>query len=145
MHETAQRLGAEIKNSDPNHQKSLYRVCYQPYVVPKTIGSITLKLLAYPWYLLKPPYECKIIALSWGAEMKNSDSNHPKALYRVYYPPYVVPKTVGRIMFTLLTSPWCPSKFPYQCIKIPLFWGLKWRTQTLTIQIRFTGYITNPM
>jgi len=41
-------LGAELKNSDLNHQKSLYMVCYQPYVVSKTVGSITLKLLAYP-------------------------------------------------------------------------------------------------
>jgi len=37
--------------------------------------------------------------------MKNPDSNHPKALYRVYYPPNVVPKIVGSIMFKLLASP----------------------------------------
>jgi len=27
--------------------------------------------------------------------MKNSDPNHPKALYMVYYPAHLVPKTVG--------------------------------------------------
>src|SRR6218665_29486 len=45
------------------------------------------------------------IALSWWAETKNSDPNHPKALYRVYYPPYVIPKTVGCLTLKLLGYP----------------------------------------
>jgi len=42
-----------MKNSDPNHPKVLYRVYYPPYVIPKTVGGITLKLLGYPCYLIK--------------------------------------------------------------------------------------------
>ena len=37
-----------MKNSDPNHPKALYRVYYAPYVVPKTVDDIALKLLGYP-------------------------------------------------------------------------------------------------
>ena len=37
--------------------------------------------------------------------MKNSDPNHPKALYRVYYPFNLVPKTIGGIALKLLGYP----------------------------------------
>ena len=37
-----------MKNSDPNHPKSFYRVYYPPHVVPETVGGITLKLLGNP-------------------------------------------------------------------------------------------------
>jgi len=36
-----------MKDSDPNHPKAPFRVYYPPYVVPKTVGGITLKLLGY--------------------------------------------------------------------------------------------------
>src|SRR6218665_2497722 len=99
-----------MKNSDPNHPKVLYRVYYPPYVIPKTVGGVTLKLLGYPCYLIKIQYNCIVlqcmkIALRWGAEMKNSDPNHPKVLYRVYYPPYVIHKRVGGITIKLLGYP----------------------------------------
>ena len=42
-----------MKNSDPNHPKALFRVYYTPYVIPKTVGGVTLKLLGYPCYLIK--------------------------------------------------------------------------------------------
>ena len=45
-----------------------------------------------------------------GAEMKNSDPNHPKAPFMVYYPPFVVPKAVGGMTFKLLSSLWYPVK-----------------------------------
>ena len=39
--------------------------------------------------------------------MKNSDPNHPQALYRVYYPPYiyVVPRTIGGVTRKSLACP----------------------------------------
>jgi len=45
-----------------------------------------------------------------GAEMKNSDPNHPKALYTVYYPPHVLPKMMGSVSLKLLASRQPPSK-----------------------------------
>jgi len=46
--------------------------------------------------------------------MKNSNPNHSKAPFMVYYPPYVglVPKTVGGVTLKLLGSPWYPFKLP---------------------------------
>ena len=103
-------LEPEMKNSDPNQPKALDRIYYPPYLVPKTVGGITLKLLGYPRHLFKIQHNCIVfqclkIALSWGAEMKNSDPNHPKALYRVYYPPSVVPKMIRVITPKLLGYP----------------------------------------
>src|SRR6218665_3653934 len=37
--------------------------------------------------------------------MKNSDPNYLQALYRVYYPPYVVPKTIGGVRRKSLACP----------------------------------------
>jgi len=55
MLENCSELGAEMKNPDPNHPKALFRVYYPPYLVPKTVGGITLKLLASPGYPFKLP------------------------------------------------------------------------------------------
>ena len=35
-----------MKDSDPSHPKVLYTVYYPPHVLPKMMGSISLKLLA---------------------------------------------------------------------------------------------------
>src|SRR6218665_3997078 len=91
-----------MKNSDPNYLQALYRVYYPPYVVPKTIGGVRRKSLACPLYLFKLAlifhcHQCLRIALSWGDKMKNPDPIHLQALYRVYYPPYVVPRTIGGV------------------------------------------------
>jgi len=40
--------GAEIKNSDPNHQNAFFRVYYPPQLLPKMMGSITFKSLGTP-------------------------------------------------------------------------------------------------
>jgi len=55
VHENCAKLGAEMKTSDPNHPKEPYTVHYPPYVEPKIIRVITLKLLGYPCYLFKVP------------------------------------------------------------------------------------------
>src|SRR6218665_1884877 len=119
VHENCAKLGAEMKNSDLNHPKEPYMVHYPPYVVPKIIRVITLKLLGYRIHATSSKFQysciafqCLKIALSWGAEMKNSDPNHPKALFRVYYPPHLVPKTMGVITLKLLASPGYALKLP---------------------------------
>src|SRR6218665_31599 len=100
-----------MKTSDKNYPQALYRVYYPPYVVPREIGGVTRKSLA-----CRPTssnlhynciaFQCLRFALSWGAKMKTSDKNHPQALYRVYYSPYVVPRTIGSATRKSLT---CPS------------------------------------
>src|SRR6218665_3789930 len=99
-----------MKNSDPNHPKVLYRVYYPPYVIPKTFGAITLKLLGYPCYLIKILYNLHSPSVhencaKLGTEMKNSDPNHPKEPYMVHYPPYLVPKIIRDITLKLLGYP----------------------------------------
>src|SRR6218665_951498 len=118
--EVSSTLGAEIKNSDPNHPKALLRVYYPSRLLPKIIGCLTFKSLWTPSYLIK----IHIIALhctskdevpsTLGAEIKNSDPNHPKALLRVYYPPRLLPKIIGCITFKLLGTPWYLIKLHIQ-------------------------------
>src|SRR6218665_1354233 len=108
--EVSSTLGAEIKNSDPNHPYALYRVYWPTHLLPKIIGCITFKLLGTPWYLIKLHIQLHSaltdeISSSLGAEMKNSDPTHPKALLRVYYPPRLLPKIIGCITFKSLGSP----------------------------------------
>src|SRR6218665_1662170 len=101
-----------MKNSDPNHLQSLYKVHYPPYVIPRTIGGVTRKSLACPSHLFKLALYFHCIPMlencsKLGDKMKNSDPNHPQALYRVYYPPYIVPRTIGRVT---RKSYWRPSQ-----------------------------------
>jgi len=49
----AQGSVAKMKNSEANHPKALYTVCYPSYVVNKPIGSKTFKSLASACYLLQ--------------------------------------------------------------------------------------------
>src|SRR6218665_4130422 len=86
---------AEIKNSYPNNRNALLREYCAPHLLPKSIGCITFHSLGTLCYLIK----LHIIALhctskaevssTLGAEVKNSDPNHPKALFRVYYTDYI--------------------------------------------------------
>src|SRR6218665_2575459 len=103
--------GAEMKDSDPNHPKAIFRVYYPPHLLPKIFGCIAFKSLGTPSYLIKISH---IIALyfeswvssTWGrVEIKNSDPNHPYALYRVYYPTHLLPKIIGCITFKSLGTP----------------------------------------
>jgi len=55
-------------------------------------------------------FQCFTFALSWGAKMKNSDPSHPKCLYRVYYPPHVVPITFVGVTRKSLACPYCLFK-----------------------------------
>src|SRR6218665_2701726 len=82
--------GAEMKDSDPNHSKAIFRVYYPPHLLPKIFGCIAFKSLGTPSYLIKSHiialYFESWVSSTWGrAEKKNSDPNPPKALFRVYY------------------------------------------------------------
>src|SRR6218665_2258413 len=99
-----------MKNSDPNHPKAIFRVYYPPHLLPKIIGCIAFKSLGTPSYLIK--FHILLHCTSklkfprhWGAEIKTSDPNHPKALLRVYYPPRLLPKIIGCITFKSLGTP----------------------------------------
>src|SRR6218665_1183333 len=68
-----------------------------------------------------------------GAKMKTSDQNHPHALYRVYYPPYVVPRRIGAVTRKSLACPSTSSNLHYnsiafQCLRFALSWGAKLKT-----------------
>src|SRR6218665_632615 len=51
-----------------------------------------------------------------GAEEKDSDLNHSKALYILYYQPHILPKRMGSIPFKLLSSHSYPPSFAYICV-----------------------------
>src|SRR6218665_2893167 len=101
---------AEMKDSDPNHPKAIVRVYYPPHLLPKIIGCIAFKSLGTPSYLIK--FHIKLhctskgeVSSSLGAEIKDSDPNHPNAIVRVYYPPHLLPKIIGCIAFKSLGTP----------------------------------------
>src|SRR6218665_3115859 len=91
----------EMKNSDPKHPKALSWVNYLPHLLAKLNDSIAFKLIGTPSYLIKfhKQLHCTskaaVSSTLGGAEIKNSDPNHPKALYRVYYPTHLLPKNHG--------------------------------------------------
>src|SRR6218665_4172266 len=58
---------------------------------------------------------CNFLELG-GAEEKDSDLNHSKALYILYYQPHLLPKLMGSIPFKLLSSHSYPPKLRiYMC------------------------------
>src|SRR6218665_1360946 len=103
--------GPEMKNSDHNHPKPLSWVNYLPHLLANLIDSMAFKSVRHS---VIPHQISHIIALyleswvssTWGRdEIKNSDPNHPYALYRVYYPTHLLPKIIGCITFKSLGTP----------------------------------------
>src|SRR6218665_3136337 len=104
--------GAEMKDSNPNHPKTIFRVYYPPHLLPKIFGCIAFKSLGTPSYLIKFnfTYNCTVLQKLkfprvWGAEMKNSDPNHPKVLSWVNYPPHRLAKVIDSIAFKSIGTP----------------------------------------
>src|SRR6218665_2164401 len=102
--------GAEMKDSDPNHPKAIFRVYYPPHLLPKSFGCIAFKSLGTPSYLIT--FHIKLHCTSkaedsssLGAEMKNSDPNHPKALSWVNYLPHRLAKLIDSIAFKSIGTP----------------------------------------
>src|SRR6218665_3362674 len=98
--------GAEMKDSDPNHPKARSSVNYLPHRLAKLIDSIAFKSIGTQISHIIALYFESWVSSTWGrVEIKNSDRNHPCALYRVYYPTHLLPKIIGCITFKSLGTP----------------------------------------
>src|SRR6218665_2725273 len=78
--------------------------------------------------------------------MKDSDPNHRKAIFRVYYPPHLLPKIFGCIAFKSLGTPSYLIKSHIIALYFESWVSSTWgraekRTQTPTLPKRFSGYI----
>src|SRR6218665_1833554 len=99
-----------MKNSDPNHPKAIVRVYYPPHLLPKIIGCIAFKSLGTRHTSSNFTYNCTVLKKLkfprvWGAEMKNSDPNHPKALSWVNYLSHRLAKLIDSIAFKSIGTP----------------------------------------